>query len=340
MGVETSSDGATLAQHAVNRIVLARKGRGFATVRFHGATDLNGGAVVYKVRESNGAYIQSDGTSRINTGFKMKPGVRIDVDYEYTGFLKNSDRLFGGSGALLYLSGSGSVPTLMYGDGLSGTFGSAFSGLQTGVRYHTTVTPEGRWIDTQYETGVTNYDRQASTSITTEGANPLYLFGWHNSGNYSKAKIYRFTLTVDGTVAYDFVPDEVNGVAGFTDAVGGGFISGASASAFSFGCSWREGSGLRSDMFTTVPANTTVSKDRTTTLTATMPGADSYEWLKNGEVIAGATGDSLTVGWRKGQGYDVYSVRAVKTVAGATIRSDAVSATVEFRPSAFVMVVR
>ncbi len=71
-----------------------------------------------------------------------------------------------------------------------------------------------------------------------------------------------------------------------------------------------------------------------------MPGADSYEWLKNGVVIAGETGASLTVGWRTGLGTDVYSVRAVKTVAGATIRSDAVSATVEFRPSAFVLVVR
>ena len=299
-----------------------------------------GGAVEHVENESYDAYIQSDGTSRINTGFKMKPGVRIDVDYEYTGFLKNSDRLFGGSGALLYLSGSGSVPTLMYGDGLSGTVGSTFSGLQTGVRYHTTVTPEGRWIDTQYETGVTNYDRQASTSITTEGANPLYLFGWHNSGNYSKAKIYRFTLTVDGAVAYDFIPAEVNGVAGFTNTVSGAFVSGASASAFSFGCSWREGSGMGADMFTTVPADSTVSKDNTTTLTAAMPGADSYEWLKNGEVIAGSTGASISVGWRSGLGTDVYSVRAVKTVAGATIRSDAVSAIVEFLPSAFVLIMR
>ena len=300
-----------------------------------------GGGVEKVENEPYDAYIESDGTSRINTGFKMKPGVRIDVDYEYTGFLKNSDRLFGGSGALLYLSGSGSVPTLMYGDSLSGTIGSAFSGLQTGVRYHTTVTPEGRWIDTNYETGVTNYDRQASTSITTEGANPLYLFGWHNAANnYSKAKIYRFTLTVDGSVAHDFVPDEVNGVAGFTDAVGGGFISGASASAFSFGCSWREGSGMGADMFTTVPTDTTVSKDNTITLTAAMPGADSYEWLKNGEVLPGETGSSLTVGWRSGLGTDVYSVRAVKTVAGATIRTDAVSAIVEFLPSAFVLVMR
>ena len=296
-----------------------------------------GGGVEKVENEPYDAYIQSDGTSRINTGFKMKPGVRIDVDYEYTGFLKNSDRLFGGSGALLYLSGT--VPTLMYGDGLADNIGSTFSGLQTGVRYHTTVTPEGRWIDTNYETGVTNYDRQASTSITTEGANPLYLYGWHNSGNYSKAKIYRFTLTVDGAVAYDFIPAEVNGVAGFTNAVGGAFVSGASASAFSFGCSWREGSGMGADMFTTVPADTTVSKDRTTTLTAAMPGADSYEWLKNGEVIAGSTGASLSVGWRSGLGTDVYSVRAVKTVAGTTIRSDAVSATIEFLPSAFVMVV-
>ncbi len=299
-----------------------------------------GGAVEHVENESYDAYIQSDGTSRINTGFKMKPGVRIDVDYEYTGFLKNSDRLFGGSGALLYLSGSGSVPTLMYGDGLSGTVGSTFSGLQTGVRYHTTVTPEGRWIDTQYETGVTNYDRQASTSITTEGANPLYLFGWHNSGNYSKAKIYRFTLTVDGAVAYDFIPAEVNGVAGFTNTVSGAFVSGASASAFSFGCSWREGSGMGAEMFTTVPTDSTVSKDNTTTLTAAMPGADSYEWLKNGEVIAGSTGASISVGWRSGLGTDVYSVRAVKTVAGATIRSDAVSAIVEFLPSAFVLIMR
>ena len=143
-GVETTSDGATLAQHAVNRIVLARKAKGFATVRFHGATDLNGGAVVYKVRESNVACIQSDGTARINTGYKMKPGSHIEIDYEYTEFQSNSERLFGGSGALVYLSGSGSVPTLMYGDGLSGTVGSTFSGVQTGVRYHMSVTPEGR----------------------------------------------------------------------------------------------------------------------------------------------------------------------------------------------------
>lgn len=97
---------------------------------------------------------------------------------------------------------------------------------------------------------------------------------------------------------------------------------------------------MGADMFTTVPTDTTVSKDNTITLTAAMPGADSYEWLKNGEVLPGETGSSLTVGWRSGLGTDVYSVRAVKTVAGATIRTDAVSAIVEFLPSAFVLIMR
>ena len=220
-----------IAAHPVTRIILARKGKGYATVRFRGATDLNGGAVVYKVRESCDAYIQSDGTARINTGYKMKPGSGIEIDYAYTEFQSVSERLFGGGCALVYLSGT--VPTLMYGDSLASTVGSAFSGLQTGVRYHTTVTSEGRWIDTLYETGATNYDRTASAQITKEGGNPLYLFGWHNAANYSKAKIYRFTLAENGAVVHDYLPAVKEGIAGFYDEVGGGFIhGGASAGKF------------------------------------------------------------------------------------------------------------
>lgn len=294
-----------------------------------------GGAVEHVENEAYDSYIQGDGTSLIVSDFCMEPNVSVEYAYALDE-VSSGARIIGGGGLINYLSGTS--PAMVYGDGTTET---KYSGKNADTAKHlVTMTPDGVWTDVDPTTGSVNYTKTFSKTITYTMSAAIRFFGAHNATTYAKGKIYYATFSTDGVAVANYVPAEVNGVAGFTNTVSGAFVSGVSASAFSFGCSWREGSGMGADMFTTVPADTTVSKDNTTTLTAAMPGADSYEWLKNGEVLPGETGSSLTVGWRTGLGTDVYSVRAVKTVAGATIRSDAVSAIVEFLPSAFVLIMR
>ena len=58
-----------------------------------------------------------------------------------------------------------------------------------------------------------------------------------------------------------------------------------------------EGLGLA---FAQQPEGGNIDVNGEKTLKAFAPGADGYQWFKNGELIEGAVSDSLTVTWRWG----------------------------------------
>lgn len=283
----------------------------------------------------NDYYVEGNGTDNINTTFNPSAGARAEVDFALTELQNAHKRIFGDgwwmefertSGGYWrnYINGNGVYPSSVTAD----------------TARHVVVIDDSSRQFSLLTGGATIFTMTTSQALpsSTDAKWQTRLFG--PGGNISKARIYRARLSKPG-VAYDFAPTLKNGVPGYRDRLAGGFISGATPSAFTFGGFGRDGNPPAAEDFTAVPSGATLSmQGASATLTAAVPGADYYEWLKNGEVIDGATGSSLTVAWRKGGGSDVYSVRGVQTVAGATVRSAAVSATIEFPPTAFVLIVR
>ena len=91
-----------------------------------------------------------------------------------------------------------------------------------------------------------------------------------------------------------------------------------------------------------LPATATVPTEGSISLTAAAAGAKSYKWTKNGEVVAGATGETCAAAWRKGDYNtpDLYACTAIYDVFGVETEGEPVSCNVFSTPSAFVMVVR
>ena len=340
---ETGATTPDASNQPVSRLVLARKGKGFATVRFRGTTDLNGGAVVYRedgypTGDASDGYIESDGTGNVNTFFHPTAGTYAEVDFAFTELESSTRRIIGDGWWMEYQHDSTKNSSLYVGSDSAVRDKTTGNAVRADTARHVVA-----WDDTGRECRLTTAGEVALT-LATPAALPASttsqtrLFG--PGGFISKARIYRAQLSKTG-VAYNFAPTLRNGVPGYRDRLAGGFISGATPSAFTFGGFGRDGNPSAAEDFTAVPSGARLSmQGASATLTAALPGADCYEWLKNGEVIDGATNSSLTVAWRKGGGSDVYSVRGVQTVAGATVRSAAVSATVEFPPTAFVLIVR
>ena len=286
----------------------------------------------------NDYYVEGDGTDNINTTFNPSAGTSAEVDFAFTELESSAKRIIGDGWWMEYQHDSSKYWSLYVGSASAARDKTTGNAVKADTARHVVV-----WDDTGRECRLTTAGEVALT-LATPAALPASttsqtrLFG---TGSFiSKARIYRAQLSKTG-VAYDFAPTLRNGVPGYRDRLADGFISGATPSAFTFGGFGRDGNPPAAEDFTVVPSGARLSmQGASATLTAALPGADCYEWLKNGEVIDGATGSSLTVAWRKGGGSDVYSVRGVQTVAGTTVRSAAVSATVEFPPTAFVLIVR
>jgi hypothetical protein len=79
-------------------------------------------------------------------------------------------------------------------------------------------------------------------------------------------------------------------------------------------------------MFSKHPQSCTVSVDGSSTLSAHAPGAVGYQWLKNGELIPGATGRTLDVEWETATSADyqclaLYAVRGYGVSNVATVEN-------------------
>lgn len=188
-------------------------------------------------------YIQSDGTSGISTGYRMKGTSRLEVDFALTEQTAQA-RIFGddagyetGLKTVLYVSGGATHFAMT-------TVSSTKYKTGTDTARHTAVIdlPNDK---VQLFTGDTA-ELDTTTGVSggfsgTEANMPLPLFGrWGNAyatafATHAKARIYGVKIYESGVLVRDFVPCLKDGVACFKDVVNGGFIIGENASAFTAG---------------------------------------------------------------------------------------------------------
>ena len=306
------------------------------------------------IKGEQDSYLESDGTTGLNTGYKMNGNSRLEVDFAMID-TSGSGRVFGSYGG-----GTSSYETSL----LTTVF------LNSGTHFNFVVGPWDQKV-TKYKAGI-DTDRHTAiidlpndklvfmTGSTTnaftdgnlapssgfnfagkEADLPLSLFArfWNSAAtsyaNVSKARIYSVRIYESGTLAREFLPYGGGAVTGLYDTVTGDIIS--NGTSFKFGGAGHDHGSLKAYIKPDYSAK--LAHNGSTTLTAYAPGATSYKWLMDGQPIAGGTDGVLSAEWARGgtktsNGYvhtyqaiavydDFYGVaRDGEPSASATITSD------------------
>ena len=311
-----------------------------------------------EAEEEEGAYLLSDGTQAINTGYLPKPTSRIEVDFalvEHSGY---GERIFG-------TTAGGALRVGLYGSGTSAGGGEFYFGYgndevknqavtdgtssSVNVKRHKftvdfTDTTGGSYGTYYFTTGEAEYSDGLWYHVTADGTWPLGLFAepadaeFATAQNFAKMKLYSAKIYEDGVLVHHYLPCGTGAAPGLRDLVTGDVLTDCAGSATPFAVGGRGfGDGL--EAFAQSPTNTVIEwNEQTATLSAFAPGAVAYQWLADGVPIAGETGDSLTVNWRRGGDSVEYSVRATFNRYGLETYVTSSPATVTRRPRGSVII--
>ena len=202
-------------------------------------------------------YVESAGTSGIDTGYRMKPTTRLEVDFAALDGNATSARIFGAdynhvavrTACSLYVSISSSGEYYVFGTGSAASKWNMTWMKDTSENYIALDTARHVAV-IDLHGGVLRYDTAAGESIsyadpaagtyTDEATQSISLFarrdGSNVYGGMSKARIYGVKIYENDALVHDFVPCTRDGIAAFRDAKTGDFISGEQAPlAFSAG---------------------------------------------------------------------------------------------------------
>lgn len=291
------------------------------------------------------AYLESNGTQYIDTGYRMTPASRLECDFQLTA-VSGQLRMFGPCGdtdkkmyAELYTSGDNKF-NIGYGDTWK-TYGPL---VPADVSRHKAVIDGLRRMvafdDWSAQTASTTYDNTSD--------NPVGVFCRITStsgtsyGGISKMKLFSFRIYENDVLVHEYLPCRKGEVVGLYDTVAKVLKTDKRNSATPFTCGgagW-DGSGAAKGIHTPPRPAKVSSKNPETTLSVFAPGAVAYRWTRNGETIADATGDVLTVGWNPDAKTDVYAVAAVFELNGRRVESDPAEAVVTSLPRSMAVFVR
>ena len=266
------------------------------------------------IKGEQDAYLESNGTTGLNTGYKMNGNSRLEVDFAATEIVSGA-RIFGshGGGYESTLSTTFFINDATYFYFQVGKDGNAPS------KYHKGVDNKG--VDTGRHTAIIDLPRDQIMFMTGNATNafsngklvestgldftgkeatlPLTLFArlyGSSYANMSKARIYSVRIYESGALAHEFLPYGGGAVTGLYDTVTGDVIS--NGPSFTFGGAGYDHGSLKARIKSGYPAK--LAHRGTTTLTAYAPGANSYKWLMDGQPISGGTDGVLSVEWARG----------------------------------------
>ena len=273
----------------------------------------------------NDAYIESNGSTGMSTGYCMTGAVsRVEVDFNLT---------------------TAAAQKYIYGDSSQGTFFTFLYTTGSGVgdsfkfgnRPYASNRCDTQWVmtpDTKRHTAVTDLKNKKNilTGLSPESKTftsdfsgsvatlPLSIFGKYanaqgTSFNSSpQARIYSvrfYENYVEGgnnVPVRELVPYSRSGVVGFYDTVTGEIVKNdsAAAGAFTFGGAGTDHGDLTCYLKPGYATQVTHS-GTAATLTAYAPGATSYKWLRDGQLVdddgdgvADGADGVLSVNWAKG----------------------------------------
>ena len=181
-------------------------------------------------------------------------------------------------------------------------------------------------------------DMARTKTLTWETCtSPLWIgANWNGNSNATGMRLFSLKIYRSGDLDRNYVPCVHNGQAGLYELCQNRFfpLTGGKV----------RGATLAGQTFQISPQPAKLSHedgDNSTTLTCIAAGAQSYEWYEDGKKLAGETGDSLLVTWKRGKPYThVYSVVPVYTVFNETVRGESVQATVEMTPLGITVIIQ
>ena len=312
-----------------------------------------GGDIASNSRDD--AYLESDRTQGINTGYLMKGAQsRVECDFAFTDCTTNStgttgyqQRVFGTdtNGDLkyaLYINGSGNF---MYG------FGNTFinnhgPGTAADTKRYTAV------IDGYHDRlywiidGVTNktYDISADAHGNTTDV-PMGIFATPNQAaattwrNGSKMKLYSMRIYEQDVLKHEYIPYKKGTTVGLYDTVDGIVKTDArnSAAPFKIGGKGVDGA----EKWIVLPQGAVLREgDAPRVISANASGAQSYKWTKDGEAIEGGEDGEMTVSWNRKGGSAIYAVTPVYDLYGTSVEGEPVAVTVTSVPLGMAIIVR
>ena len=307
----------------------------------------------------SGAYVQSTQQQLVNTGVYAGKDSVVEVDFALVSHTGSQERILGadtaGTAFRFAVYCNGEVPgagnfALGVGDDTANGmwYKYATSVAANLIRHRAVFDMPKRTL--HFITGTTTnntFTLQAGTTTTKTGTVPLGLFGAPKVADYSTyqwlahARIYSLKISEGGEVKHYFLPYKKGATVGFKDVMAEGDVivtdSIGAAPLTVGGCGWGEDNAA----FYEEPQSTTLEVEGSVTLSAFAPGAIGYQWLRDGKPIAGATGMTYVVDWRKRVDSEQYSVVATFTdVDGGAIEKTSSAATVTFEKLGLFILVK
>ena len=272
-----------------------------------------------RIKGEQDAYIESNGTTGMNTGYKMKGAIsRVEMDFCLTTTNDVASKYVYGDNAIE----TSKLQTFLY---FTATRGFKFCNrpytnngddnaysVYADLERHTVVQDLSN-KKTKILTGTATSQMSFPYDFArVEAEYPLPIFAryYTSTSTYQsmvKARIYSvrfYENYVEGgnnVPVCELVPYSRGGVVGFYDTVTGEIVKNdsAAAGAFTFGGVGTDHGELNCYIKPGYATKVTYG-GTAATLTAYAPGATSYRWLMDGEPVAGGTDGVLSVNWSKG----------------------------------------
>jgi len=300
---------------------------------------------------SSDAYIENDGTTVLNLGYKANMTSRIEFDFQWLRLNDGGEVVCGAwnTGTLRYCFWHYKNDIEVIFSGNSKSY-QTIPGIAPDFMRHTAVLDmKNRSI--AYVTGGVSVpftvNPSAPFNATDESVDGFGVFDGIKEGiaqgMTSYARVYAVRIYENDALVHEFLPYRNGDTVSLYDTKTGNVATKTAKSGVS-NPAWPTIGGMGVDgaekWLKALPATATISKDQTITLTAAAAGAIRYEWTLNGEVLEGETGESVSVAWRKAAEPDVYSCTPIYDVFGVETRGTPVSCAVTHLVAAFMMVVR
>ena len=300
-----------------------------------------GGAI--EMEGISDAYIQNDGTTILDLGYKASMKTR--VEYDFQNLLLGADKVFFGA----WSTGSGNLKYCCWNNG--GKIKFIFSGKGAGTQNSTGInTDYGR------HTAIVDMKNRALGFVTDGVTNNVTVVGTFNdddvssqnmgafaalTGNLvSKSRIYAVRIYEDNVLVHEFLPYKNGDTVSLYDTKTGNVATKAADS-----MAWPTigGKGVEgAEKWIVTPQGCVLRKgDAAATLSANASGAIKYKWTKNDESLGDEGEDgALTVDWARGGATDVYKVTPIYDVFGVETDGQPVSCTVFNQPQGMVLFIR
>lgn len=300
------------------------------------------------------AYIESDGTQTIDTGYAVKHGTRVEADFALRAFANNA-RLFSAE------DDDTSMYTTVFVQSanpmsLRTSCGDAWKNMVV-----TNLADFGRHtVSVDLTGGNAAYALSAAGSVAAGGKSaaaatktaqiPLYLFArnFRNTSkgtgavdNFASVRLYAFRVYEDGELVHEFLPYKKGDAVGLCDAKTGEVkLDAKGGNAFGYGGKGVDGA----ERWIAEPKGGTITKgtngDGTRKLKAIVPGAVSYRWTVNGVEAEGGEDGEFTASWRRRGTTDVYAVYPIYSVFGETVEGEPRTAEIASAPAGTVIIIR